>query len=321
MPGVHPGARGPRRRHRSSIGTASYGWSIRLLFVVEKPYQKLSDRLQGLPVTQVLHEGVPDHLEQPLRKWLYAALRGGNADLVALTLEIPIRTGGHEAEYLANYAKDDLLDIADAILHLDGPWPPKDPYDYSGEDFRLQKAFLIKELELILQAGSSFLRLNDEQKGLTRRVDATVTAAFGSASAAAAEKPEAGSASQQLSDAWRELYGVQPDPSAAYSAAIKAVESAAHAVVEPNNTKATLGTMIRALKDRSSKYRLILPGPSGDGDVEVLTKMMQLIWTGQTSRHGAQTERRIETQEEAEMAVHLAVTLVHWFSTGAVVRR
>jgi hypothetical protein len=33
------------------------------------------------------------------------------------------------------------------------------------------------------------------------------------------------------------------------------------------------------------------------------------------------TVTKTETQEEAEMAVHLAVTLVHWFSTGAVVRK
>jgi hypothetical protein len=46
--------------------------------------------------------------------------------------------------------------------------------------------------------------------------------------------------------------------------------------------------------------------------------MMSLLWTGQSSRHGAETVTRPETAAEAEMAVHLAVTLVYWFSTGAV---
>ena len=49
--------------------------------------------------------------------------------------------------------------------------------------------------------------------------------------------------------------------------------------------------------------------------------MMELLWTGQTSRHGAQTVARRETQQETAMAVHLAVLLVHWFTTGAVRRK
>lgn len=99
------------------------------------------------------------------------------------------------------------------------------------------------------------------------------------------------------------------------------MESAAHSVIEPNNTKATLATMIRLLDSTPHKWVLELPGPAGDGDVELLRKMMELLWTGQTSRHGAQTITRAETQEEAQMAVHLAVVLVHWFATGAVRRR
>lgn len=53
---------------------------------------------------QVPHEGVPDHLEGPLRRWIYAALQGGGAALVALKLEIRIdydRAGGNAAIFLA----------------------------------------------------------------------------------------------------------------------------------------------------------------------------------------------------------------------------
>jgi hypothetical protein len=280
--------------------------------------------LQGLPPTQVLHEGVPKHLEMPLRRWVYSAFAGGGADLVALTLEITVeyeRSSGGAANYLASRpSADDLLDVIDAILRLGGPWPLGDRYDYSGEDVRTQKALLVKDLELILHTGSSFLRMNNKQDGLERRVDATVTAAFGSAVSAAAVQRDAGSAADQIRDAWKELYGVQPAPSAAYSLAIKAVESAAHATIEPNNVKATLGTMIGILKGAPHKFQLAVPGPSSTGGVEALTKMLELLWAGQTSRHGAQTAVRVETQEQAEMAVHLAVTLVHWFSTGAVAR-
>ena len=117
------------------------------------------------------------------------------------------------------------------------------------------------------------------------------------------------------------LYGVTPNPPSAFSAAIKAVESAAHSIIEPNNAKATLGTMIGQLRNAPGRYRLVLPGSDANGDVAVLRDMMSLIWTSQTSRHGAQTNMRDETLEETEMAVQLAVVLVHWFTTGAIRRK
>jgi hypothetical protein len=245
--------------------------------------------------------------------------------MVALALEVTMdlgRADGNPARYLAGYTPtDDLLDVADAILQQGGPWPPTDELDFSGEKRRRDAVSLIVNLEQVLYAGSSFVRLNDTHDGLTRRVDATVTAAFDSTVLAVAGKSNVGSAANQIRNAWKELYGVKPDPSAAYSAAIKALESAAHAVVEPKNSKATLGTMIGVLKGAPHKYQLVLPGPSGNGDIEVLIKMLELIWTGQTSRHGAQTVTRAETQEEAEMAVHLAVTLMQWFATGSVAHK
>jgi hypothetical protein len=52
-----------------------------------------------------------------------------------------------------------------------------------------------------------------------------------------------------------------------------------------------------------------------------LIAMIELLWTGQTSRHGARPPTRPETFEEAQMAVYLAMTLVHWFVSGAASRR
>lgn len=51
--------------------------------------------------------------------------------------------------------------------------------------------------------------------------------------------------------------------------------------------------------------------------------MMRLQWKGQYDRHGSDDE---ETplhvgQDEAEAAVHLAITLVQWFRSGAVARK
>lgn len=69
--------------------------------------------------------------------------------------------------------------------------------------------------------------------------------------------------------------------------AIRAVESAAHATIEPNNAKATLGTMLGQFRNALHVYRIAIPGPDGSGSITPLTAMMELLWTGQTSRHAA----------------------------------
>ena len=296
-----------------------------LLLTVTVPFQKLSARERGEPATQVLHEGVPPHLEQPVRSWIYRSLQSGGSDLVAVALEMRIDyelAGGSGTQFLAVHTQlDELLDIVDAILAQGGPWPERGAYDHTGERYGRDHAILVKDLELMLHTGSSAYRVAEDRRSLIRRVDVTTTAAFNSAVSAAAGQPSAGSAAEQIRGAWRELYGVTPNAPAAFSAAIKAVESAAHSIIEPNNAKATLGTMIGQLRGAPHRYELTLPGPGGSGDVAVLRDLMELIWTSQTSRHGAQTVTRDETQEEAEMAVQLAVVLVHWFTTGALRRK
>jgi hypothetical protein len=112
---------------------------------------------------------------------------------------------------------------------------------------------------------------------------------------------------------------LHPDPSKAYAEAIKAVEAAAHALVEPNNGKATLGTMIGQLRANVHRFSLVI-GKDGGRDAEPLIGCMSVLWEGQTSRHGSSVATRVETLDEATAAVHLAVMLVLWFTSGAVRR-
>jgi hypothetical protein len=84
------------------------------------------------------------------------------------------------------------------------------------------------------------------------------------------------------------------------------------------NSRATLGTMLGHMRGHSDDFRLMLPAPGVP--ITSVIGMMTALWEGQTSRHGAQNPTRPETIAEARAAIHLAVVLVHWFSTG-IVRR
>jgi hypothetical protein len=106
----------------------------------------------------------------------------------------------------------------------------------------------------------------------------------------------------------------------AYSESIKAVESAAHAVIQPNNAKATLGTMLGELKNARHKFSCTIPAPTAGDPIAPAEAMMRALWEGQTSRHGGQSGTVPETLEAARAGVHLAATLVQWFVSGAVVR-
>jgi hypothetical protein len=292
---------------------------------VTLPLGRFAHRVLPAP-EPVLHEGVPDHLDPLLRRWIYAALAGGGAEIVALTLEIRIdyeSVRGDAALFLARDPQQyELLGIVNVILSRGGPWPAPARGDQPGRNSNAGgQAQLREDLIQMLAAGSSAWQVNSDGTGLVRRVDATSTEAFTKTVRAASAASAVGSAADQIQSAWAELYGPHIDPPAAYRAAVQAVESAAQATIEPNNTKATLGTMLGRLRNAPARYELVIPGPDQTGNIEPLIKMMELLWTGQTSRHGAQTVTRRETQQETVMAVHLAVLLVHWFTTGAVRRK
>jgi hypothetical protein len=65
--------------------------------------------------------------------------------------------------------------------------------------------------------------------------------------------------------------------------------------------------------------RTVIEGTNA-GDVAPLAGMIRLLWEGQ-QRHAGGPNSREQLQEESEMAVHLAATLVQWFTSGAIRRR
>lgn len=177
----------------------------------------------------------------------------------------------------------------------------------------------IAVLQDMLTLGGSAYRVNDTRTGLELRVNTTAQRAVAGA-LAASRTPSSGSAADHLATAWKCAYGRDPDSSKAYGEAIKAVESAAQALIEPNNAKATLGTMLGVMRNSPQRFATAIPAAGGGDDIALVADMMRRLWQGQTSRHGSQSPTRLETQQEAEMAVHLATTLLQWFAAGLIHR-
>jgi hypothetical protein len=220
---------------------------------------------------------------------------------LALRLDIP--EAFDDAAYLYDESfidSGDLWNVIDAILDLNSP-----------EHHR-------RALQELLDDSLSAYTISPDGRGLERREDAVGRVALDDATATARAKADAGSASDHLAAAWSKAYSMEPDFSASYSESIKAVEAAAHALVEPNNTRATLGTMLGHMRSNPGQFCLALPAPGVS--VAPVTGMMTALWEGQTSRHGSQTPTRPESRDEARAAVHLAVVLVQWFTSGIIQR-
>ncbi|MFF4355086.1 hypothetical protein [Streptomyces sp. NPDC001530] len=78
--------------------------------------------------------------------------------------------------------------------------------------------------------------------------------------------------------------------------------------------------MLGEFRQVRAKLSVPIAGKSGAEGLAVVESMMDLLWTGQTSRHGNLQETREETVQEAVMVVHLAASLVQFFVSGAVQR-
>ncbi|MDH3039028.1 hypothetical protein [Streptomyces sp. TRM75561] len=260
-------------------------------------------------------EDVPEHLLVPLQKWVndvlhwdYRQPKEEEARAICLRLRIPSAvdpSSFRRADFvkpLAQATGAQLLDVVDEVLQS---WT-------AGE-------LGAKVLTDILDDAGSAYRVNEAKDGLEERVTPAVRDAVHQTIADAAAGPASGSAADHLAAAWQAAYGRGPDPVRAYSEAIKAVECAAHAVIEPNNAKATLGTMLGEIRNARHKFTATLPSQGGD-PIAPAEAMMRALWEGQTSRHGAQTATVPETLEAARAGVHLAAVLVQWFVSGAVAR-
>jgi hypothetical protein len=257
-------------------------------------------------------EGVPPWLMQGLMEWLRARLSdedegtlfGQPIQFIEQRLRVPLdwSIGVRSAfESLKRRCEDQrfFLDLLDFMLWL-----------IDGEEEAS------RNLRGILGAGGSAWTVAPDGRGLSRRVQPE-------ASEAARQIVTTGSrAGVLLGQAWRHVYGPNPNPSAGYREAVRAVEAAACHVVLPNAERATLGTVITALREApSGKYATVFPESAVRGNpLEVVRGLMELVWTSQLDRHGTadDTVPLSVSQQQAEAALHAAVTLVQWLQRGFI---
>jgi len=164
--GEAPGRAVSAVRWRHVYGQAALG-----LLAVTLPLERSARDGAPFPVPdRVLHEGVPDHLEPALRKWIYSAFAGGGAELIALQLEIPIyydRCNGDAALFLAQAQTYDMLRVVNAILANGGPWPAPLVTDRPGRNTnQLGRPQLREGLRRVLAAASSAWEVDDDGNGL-----------------------------------------------------------------------------------------------------------------------------------------------------------
>jgi hypothetical protein len=266
-----------------------------------------------------------------LRQWVERSLRetvdvdeSWIAERVLLRLDLVVQDGQNAAGFIAHATSAEVLvDVVDALLDLlSSPRDPGKGVGVPGPRPISRRALSVperrEELARLLGDALSVLRVRADGRGLERRPGIGTEEAFRETVRNAEAAADAGSAAAHLREAWGCAYALHPDPGKAYGEAIKAVEAAAHAVLLPADAMATLGKMRGHLGANHSKFALVIGGPDGRGDVSPLLDCISLLWDGQTSRHGSRRPTRSETLEEAVMAVHLAVMLVQWFTSGAV---
>lgn len=277
--------------------------------------RQFSTHIANPEAIDALHDHIPEWMQSSLDDWLLSQLSDTRFHKPGLVpdmdilhrLERLLRANlingarGREAIQVIfhkmNQNPDLKLDIVDGILQL-----------------KATANFGIRPLEdILLQSGTKWRAVRDVsgKYSLEERVDTTTTTAMEDI------VDIGGDVSRYITKAWNEAFGRSPNPSVAYSNAVKAVEAASWQVVIPNNSRATLGVIIKALKDKPENFQVKITEKIPGLGVEAIRNQMSLIWDGQTDRHG--TANPVEpSQEAAEEALFIALSLCQQFVRGLI---
>lgn len=245
-------------------------------------------------------EGVPTHLKSPLWELIWPSLANSSSLTTAVGLEfrlaLPPRSVSHGSGAQVNSLRDHCFADDATFLNL---------VEYLLE----RKAVSRTQVDKLLSMANSAYKVREDGMGLEMRTTPEVQTQVQKVVHTSA------AAGVHLAQAWNAAYSLSPDPVKSYSESIKAVETALVDKISPNNTKATLGTMIADLNNKPAKWKFVIPDGTHSKGVETIVGMMQVLWQ-RNARHGGPNHKP-ETLDEAQAAVHLAASLVQFGVSGA----
>src|SRR5467141_771909 len=277
---------------------------------MSKTWRPLSKR--GDETYDALNEGVPNWLGATLmtftlgRLTTYDLVRGSAEPNRALLLKLErqLRTPLNW-----QFSDESALESVRVNCYQSGAYF-LDVVDFCLKTAAADQTDSIVQLKSHLEEGGSAWTVGviDDHFALVSRVDPTVKAAGDEVISTA------GRAGRHLQKAWNHAYGRQPEPSTSYREAVRAVEAIAAPVISPRNPTSNLGTIIADIRIAPQKWEVVLRPRTGDA-MSMVLETLQLLWTSELDRHGTADESvpLHVSLEEAQAAVHLATTIVHWF--------
>lgn len=287
---------------------------------------------EGKP--SVLVDGVPDYMKKSLIDWMMQAellLCCGGTSIYGekwldedtryeLIKEFDRRTRqeSHLCDVAPNkYFEESMnadligLQYTDFLLmKLDEDMRDEQCIFPSSEEFHSH----IQNLDTILEESGSKWRVGERNSicGLEERVDPAMQQMVDNA------MDSSSGYGQQLSEAWHYMFGREPNYSVAYAAAIKAVESIALPMVEPNNKDSTLSKASRVMRDQHWEFQ-IEAREENNVPGGVIQLLMSGLMNSQPDRHGG-PDSGVVSKEKAQAAVYSAVFLIQCFKAGLVRR-
>lgn len=272
--------------------------------------------------SEALYDGVREWMRNPVRNWLEKNLTwsngrgstsydGGAITTIELSGRINIGALKYDSwrydalvkllESNADYGLDIIQAYVETADITDG---------YEVTSHRIRPNSITALNMILIKGGSKWHVVVDGRKAtIQARVDETTENAYKRLATSADDY------AGLLKKAWNYCYGREPQPSEAYTYAIKAVEAVSWQIVTPKNSTATLGTIIADLraKNTGGKVATSFKDKHAGTSVEAILQNMQRLWQGHSDRHatGAYVE---PTQLEAEVALHLAILICHLFA-------
>lgn len=277
----------------------------------------------------VLHEGVPEWLDGSLWRWLMDRAAEGQTEMIARlerrmhhAFSAPSERGVGVIQPAPNELLDRFWRLSDRVPErrltlLDAVLADlRTRAQHAAEDDDAEQVERIiasaERLEEILAEGGSAWRAHVDQPswGLVRRVDETLQRLVESVSSPDTD------AARMIGAAWQACYRHDPDPDAAYRQAVLAVEAVTIPVTIPDSPRAILGGVSGHIRDTMEQWSVAGLDAKEVASGQVLYDMVRMLWHNQ-QRHALPDGTIADvTQPEAEAAVSLAITLVHWFTSG-----